>query len=466
MRTLADAAAMLAKGEATSRGLVEECLGRAADPSGEGARAFVRIERDSALRGAEFQDLARKAGCAPTPYAGIPVSIKDLFDVAGSVTRAASRVLEGDPPAEEDAPAVARLKAAGFVPVGRTNMTEFAYSGLGMNAHFGTPLNQWDRGTGRIPGGSTSGGVVSVTDGMAYAALGTDTGGSCRIPAALSGTAGFKPTSARVPRKGCVPLSPSLDSVGSLAPSVGCCALIDSLISGGAPAIPAARPLKGVRLGFLQTLVTDDVDPQVASAFSGALACVSRSGARVDEVAFGKLAEYPAINSKGGLVAAEAYAYHRRYLGERSGLYDPWVLNRFDAGKSQTAADHIDLLEARRNLRAEAGSRFQGYDALVMPTVPIVAPKLEDMAVPEASGAANRLLLRNPSVWNFLDRPAVSLPCHPPGGAPVGLMLVGHPNADRRLLSVARAVEEALAGAAPGRGKRQSDRGGRQNGGA
>lgn len=453
MRTLEDAAAALAEGSATGRGLLGACLERARDPSGEGARAFVRLDAEAAEREASFHDAARAAGRAASPYAGVPVSIKDLFDVAGSPTRAASKVLEDAPPAKWDAPAVARLRALGFVFVGRTNMTEFAYSGLGMNAHFGTPLNPWDRGVGRIPGGSTSGGVVSVTDGMALAALGTDTGGSCRIPAALSGAAGFKPTSGRIPREGMVPLSPSLDSVGSIARSIRCCALIDSAIAGCAPERPDPPPARMLRLGLLQTLVLEDMDEHVSAAYRRAVSGLSRAGAQLSEVEIPGLAEYPHVNRKGGIVSAEAYAHHRAYLEDRSGRYDPWILGRFEAGKSQSAADYQDLLAARRDLTEAARRASGGFDALVMPTVPVAAPALADMQDPAASGKANRLLLRNTSVWNFIDRPAASVPCHEPGEPPAGLMLVGHAGDDRRLLAVAAAAEDALARAGMGGGR-------------
>ncbi len=215
-----------------SRGLVEQCLARIADQSGEGQRVFLKVHTEQALAAADYYDRLRARGATPSPFAGIPVSIKDLFDIAGGVTTAGSIVLKDAPAAEHDAPAVARLRAAGFIPIGRTNMTEFAFSGLGINPHYDTPFNPYDRQAGRIPGGSSSGAAVSVTDGMAFAALGTDTGGSCRIPAALCGIVGFKPTAHRVPTAGAFPLSTSLDSIGPLAATVVCCA-----------ALPASRLL-------------------------------------------------------------------------------------------------------------------------------------------------------------------------------------------------------------------------------
>src|SRR5438132_1011923 len=221
MPSLAQVKAELAGG-GKSRGLVEQCLARISDQSGEGGRVFLKIHAADALAAADFYDRRRAHGAAPSPFAGIPVSIKDLFDIAGDVTTAGSVALRDAKAAEHDAPAVARLRAAGFIPVGRTNMTEFAFSGIGINPHYGTPLSPYDRSSGRIPGGSSSGAAVSISDGMALGALGTDTGGSCRIPAAFCGIVGFKPTASRVPTQGAFPLSASLDSLGTLAPTVAC----------------------------------------------------------------------------------------------------------------------------------------------------------------------------------------------------------------------------------------------------
>ena len=215
MRTIAKAVAWLHAG-GKSRDLVEQCLAHIDDKAGEGGRTFLKVHREKALAAADFHDRLRAFGTAPFAFPGIPVSIKDLFDIAGEVTSAGSVALGNAPPAREDAPAVARLRAAGFIPIGRTNMTEFAFSGLGINRHYGTPLSPHDRSSARIPGGSSSGAAVSISDGMALGALGTDTGGSCRIPAAFCGIVGFKPTASRVPTQGAFPLSASLDSVGPL----------------------------------------------------------------------------------------------------------------------------------------------------------------------------------------------------------------------------------------------------------
>src|SRR3979411_1226493 len=222
--TLASLAAGLDAARTTARALVDACLAKIADKDGEGARAFLHVDAEAAIEAAEAMDRLREVNAAPSPFAGIPISLNDLFDIKGQVTRAGSRALEDSAPAVADAPVVARLRRAGFVVIGRTNMTEFAYSGIGINPHYGTPKGAWQRGTGHVPGGSSSGAVVSVVDGMAHGALGTDTGGSCRIPAAYNGIVGFKPTQRRVPLDGAVPLSSTPDSIGPPGPPGGGCA--------------------------------------------------------------------------------------------------------------------------------------------------------------------------------------------------------------------------------------------------
>src|SRR6188472_258121 len=263
--TLASLAADLESGRTSARKLVEECLAKIADPAGEGIRTFIHVDKDAALAAADAMDHLRKAKAAPSPYAGIPVSIKDLFDIKGQVTRAGSRALEADcTPAEADAPVVARLRRAGFIVIGRTNMTEFAYSGIGINPHYGTPKSAWNRSVGHVPGGSSSGAAVSIADGMAYGALGTDTGGSCRIPAAFNGIVGYKPTQARVPLDGGVPLSSSLDSFGPLARSVACCVALDAVLADEAAPPLQPRPVKGMRLAVPTTIALGDLDDAVA----------------------------------------------------------------------------------------------------------------------------------------------------------------------------------------------------------
>jgi len=398
---------------------------------------------------ADFYDRMRQQGARLGRYAGIPVSVKDLFDIAGDTTLAGSTALKGAPAADQDATAVARLKAAGFIVIGRTNMTEFAFSGLGINPHYGTPLNPWDRATGRIPGGSSSGAAVSITDAMAYGALGTDTGGSCRIPAALCGIVGFKPTASRVPLTGAYPLSASLDSIGPLANSVACCAELDAILAAQPsvelPAPGANLTVNDLRLAVLTNNVTDDLDKAVAAGFERALRALKDAGARLTEVSLPELSELPEINRNGGLSAAESYAHHRARLATDGSRYDPRVSMRILRGSKQDAADYIELRDIRTNFMERVAKRIRKFDAVLMPTTPITAPALSELASDEAYVRINALVLRNPSIVNFIDGCAVSIPCHESGTSPVGLSLFGLRNTDRQVLSAAAAVEATVA---------------------
>lgn len=447
--SIAAAAADLAAGRGTAVALVEAALARIADPAGEGSRAFVAVHAEAALATARAMDERRAAGRAPSPWAGIPISVKDLFDEAGHPTRAGSVALDDAPPAAATAPAVARLERAGFVVLGRTNMTEFAFSGLGVNPHYGTPLSPWDRAVGRLPGGSSSGAAVAVADGMGLAGLGTDTGGSCRVPAALCGIVGFKPTAARVPLKGVLPLSSSLDSVGPLANTVACCALLDALMAGedGWAPPPSPPPVAALRLGVLQGYVLEGMDATVAATFERMLSRLSAAGARIEPLTVPELPEIPAANATGGFAASEAWAWHRRLIERRRDAYDQRILARILRGQGMSAADYIDLLAARRRITAAVAPRTAPYDAVLMPTCPLVPPRLTEVEDEGEYNRINLLLLRNPSVGNFLDRCAISLPCHAPGEAPVGLMLMGERMGDAKLLSVAAAVEGVLRAA-------------------
>src|SRR5580698_2284820 len=309
--TLAELAADLATGRTSSRAMVEACLEKIEDPSGEGRRAFLHVDRGSARAQADAMDLLRSSGAAPSPYAGIPISIKDLFDITGQVTRAGSTVLTNRPAATQDAASVARLRRAGFVVIGRSNMSEFAFSGLGLNPHYGTPRNPWERARGHIPGGSSSGAAISVTDGMAHAGVGTDTGGSCRIPAAFTGLVGFKPTASRVPRTGAIPLSTTLDSIGPIARSVACCATLDAILANDSPPNLTDRSLAGMRFAIPTTFVLEDMDADVAAHFERSLSRISGAGARIERIDVPEFADIPSINAKGGFSAAESYAWHR-----------------------------------------------------------------------------------------------------------------------------------------------------------
>jgi aspartyl-tRNA(Asn)/glutamyl-tRNA(Gln) amidotransferase subunit A len=367
--------------------------------------------------------------------------VKDLFDVAGETTRAGSRVLAGAPPARRTAPAIERLLAAGFILVGRTNMTEFAYSGLGLNPHYGTPRNPFERQVGRIPGGSSSGAAVSVTDGMAAAAIGTDTGGSCRIPAALTGITGYKPTARRNPRDGVYPLSVSLDSVGSLGHSVSCCAIIDDIMAGGRGDTPQATPVSALRLAVLTNYVTDDLEPVVAGAYEDALQRLAQAGARLVDLSLPDIEVLPTLNAGGGIAAAEAWAHHEAHLATAADQYDPRVADRILAGAAIDAASLAEIRQERVRLIGSFAAAMEGFDAVLAPTVPIVAPPLARFESDAGYARLNLLVLRNPSLFNFLDGCAVTVPIHGAGAAPVGLMMAAPGGHDRRLLGVAEAVE-------------------------
>jgi aspartyl-tRNA(Asn)/glutamyl-tRNA(Gln) amidotransferase subunit A len=439
--------AELATGATTARKLVEDCLDRIADPDGEGSRAFLAVAGDRARATADGIDAIRHHGGVLPPYAGIPVAIKDLCDLQGEVTAAGSVILAGGPPAERDAPVAARLRRAGFIPIGRTNMTEFAYSGLGLNAHFDTPRSPWKRDVGHIPGGSSSGTAVAVADGMAAAGLGTDTGGSCRIPAAFCSVVGYKPTARRIPLEGIVPLAPSLDSVGPLARTVDCCAILDDIFAGG-DGCPSrdARPPGRMRLAAIADYVIDGLDPEVSGAFGRAIGRLSAAGVEIVDVPFPELHELPSLYRNGGLAAAEAYHWHRELMAADGDRYDQRVKVRIEPGGELSAADYLDIIAGRRRLIEAAAERLAGFDAYVLPTVAIVPPTMASFESGEHAyySEANLACLRNTMVGNFLDACAISLPVSGPGDPPVGIMLMAGPLADHQLFSLARTVESLL----------------------
>lgn len=444
MQTVNELAHALTNGRIRARTLIDQALERIADPNGEGSRAFMSVATDSARAQADEVDRKRAAGEPVPPFAGIPIAIKDLFDVAGEITRAGSRILANEPPALRDAPVVARLRAAGFIFIGRNTMTEFAFSGMGVNPHYGTPASPFDRATRRIPGGSTSGGAVAVADGMAVASLGTDTGGSCRIPAAFCGIVGFKPTAHRVPRDGAIPLAHSLDSVGPLANSVACCATLDAILRGGTPRPLAPVPLRGLRLLLPTSLVLNDMDEHVASAFETGIGTLARAGVDISRRPLTELQRIPEINARGGIATAEAYAWHRPLLERYREQYDPRVANRILKGRDLTDQDVREMHDGRAEV-ISAFERATGHvDALVLPTTPIIPPAMASFEQDTDYVRLNMLVLRNPALANFLDACAISLPVHRKGEAPVGLMLIGRRGSDERLLTIAHAIEGAL----------------------
>jgi aspartyl-tRNA(Asn)/glutamyl-tRNA(Gln) amidotransferase subunit A len=442
--TLATLAGDLESGRTSARKLVEDCIAKIADPSGEGQRTFIHVDKDAAIAAADAMDHLRKAKAAPSRFAGIPISIKDLFDIKGQVTRAGSRALDDSQPAQADATVVARLRRAGFIVIGRTNMTEFAYSGIGINPHYGTPKSAWQRNVGHVPGGSSSGAAVSVADGMAYGALGTDTGGSCRIPAAFNGIVGFKPTQRRVPLDGGVPLSFTLDSFGPLARTVSCCFTMDAVLADEPVTELRPRPIKGMRLAVPTTVVLDALDDAVAQTFNRALETLARQGALIERIEVPEFLDIGVMNTKGGFSAAESYAWHRFLITSKGDVYDPRVSVRILRGEGMSAADYVDLLGARRSMITRIEKRIAPYDALVLPTTANTPPRIADLADDKAFTAANLLALRNCSLINMIDGCAISLPAQREGEVPVGLMLAAAGGSDRRIFELAAGMEGAI----------------------
>ncbi len=416
--------------------------------SGANRATYTALNADVAAEAAAHADAAHAAGGPLPPLAGLAISIKDLFDVAGEVTAAGSTALAQRPAALRDCPAVARLRAAGAALMGRTNMSEFAFSGVGINPHFGTPANpaaaRVDPGTPRAPGGSTSGGATSVATGAAWAALGSDTGGSIRIPAALQGLVGFKSTARLTPAEGAIPLSTTLDTVCAITHSVRDAVLLHEVLAQRMVRVHTL-PLTRLRFGVPRTLMLDGLDATVTAAFERTLAALRRSGAQVEEIDLPELADLARINAGGGFAPVEAWAWHRALMADHEAQYDPRVALRIRRGAQMSGADYIDLLQARQAWIAQMLDAMRGFDAMLSPTVPVVAPAIAPLlASDDAFFAANGALLRNPSVVNVLDGCALSLPCHVPGELPVGLMVWSGALCDDTVLGASLAIEAAL----------------------
>jgi aspartyl-tRNA(Asn)/glutamyl-tRNA(Gln) amidotransferase subunit A len=431
----------IATGRTSCAEIVESALARAKNANGEGKWTFRLLRENAARSEAVEEDLLRTADTAVSPLAGMPVSIKDNIDIAGERTGAGCKLLEDVSPAASDAAVVARLKAAGAVIVGRTNMSELAFSGLGYNRFYGTPANPWDRATRRIPGGSSSGAAISVTDGMAVAAVGTDTGGSVRIPAALTGLVGFKPTQSRVPLDGVLPLSALLDSVGPLARTVIDCALVDGILSGDAA--PLETSSGSLRFCTADDFILAEADETVCAAYAQAKATLQRAGARIEPLPPGLFREMPAYFARGSFSSAEAWRRFGALIEARPQDIDPRIAERISRGRTITAA-HEANVQARVAMMERFARAMSSYDALIAPTVAIVAPPIVDMEDDDRFRRANALILRNPMVVNLLDAPSLTIPCHPAGSAPVGLMLTGPRLSDRRLLAIGAAIERLL----------------------
>ncbi|WP_204561806.1 amidase [Azospirillum palustre] len=423
---------------------LEAALSRIADPERQGAMVFTEIYAEEARSAAAASDRRAAAGRSLGPLDGRIVSVKALFDVAGDATAAGSAILRGRPATGRDARAVARLRAAGAVIVGRTHMTEFAFSAVGINPHYGNPGNPHDRS--RVPGGSSSGAAISVIDGMAEIALGSDTGGSLRIPAALSGAVGFKPSAGRLPSDGAFPLSPTLDAIGPITATVADAALLDSILSDGNPAPLAPLSLAGQSFLVARGRLFDGTEPAVAAAFEAALDRLRAAGAQVVdgsiEAELDALAELDRI----GVFTAIELAATLADLGITAldGI-DPKTRARIEAGGKAPAADYVRMQNRRAALIRLMDERLTRHPVLLLPTVPMTAPTIADVLDDAAFHHVNLALLRNTRVANLFDLPAISLPV-PADGLPVGLMAMGRRGSDRSLLGIAAGIEAALLG--------------------
>jgi aspartyl-tRNA(Asn)/glutamyl-tRNA(Gln) amidotransferase subunit A len=428
--------------QVSCRDRLEQALARIADPKGEGARACLTVYADVARAAANAADARAARGASLGPFDGTIVSIKDLFDVAGEPTRAGSKILaEEAVPAKADATVVQRLRAAGAVIVAKTNMTEFAFSGIGANPHFGTPGNPRDRS--RVPGGSSAGAPISVADGMCDIAIGTDTGGSVRIPASLCGLVGFKPSRQRVPTDGAFPLSTTLDSIGPIGKSVADCAAADAVMAGEDILPLEPITLAGLRFGVAEGLPLDRLDDTVAAAFALAVKRLDDAGVRVTHETLALFDDMGEINAKGGISPFEACAIHRDRMNRRAADIDPNVRARIERGCATSPEDYADMVRQRDRLVQAMDARLATLDALLMPTTSIVAPTIVEVADPKIFAARNAAVLRNTAIVNFFDLCAISLPLQ--AKLPVGLMLIARNGHDHRLLRLAAATAQLFA---------------------
>jgi aspartyl-tRNA(Asn)/glutamyl-tRNA(Gln) amidotransferase subunit A len=434
-------------GSTTIQAAAQACLAMAQSPAC--AHAFMQLTPEVLQRTASHPQVGQ------SPLAGLAVSIKDLFDIQGQITQAGSIVLKNQPPAQADCLAVARLRAAGAGLIGRTNMVEFAFSGVGTNPHHGTPA-AWDGlydqavgvpGQPHAPGGSSSGAAVSVATGAAFIGLGSDTGGSIRVPAALNGIVGFKNTARLVPTQGALPLSTTLDTVCAMTRTVRDAILAHEVLS--ARHVPGGRrPLSGYRLAVAKSLMQDGMDATVSHSFEHSLNTLRAAGARIDEIPLNELNELAPMMSTGGFSPAEGFAWHREWLDRDSKHYDPRVLQRLMRGSGMKAHEYMDLVQARRQWIRRVETALLGYDAVISPTTPITGPKISDVTPgPERDAEffrINGLLLRNTSAVNTLDGCGISLPCHAPGTLPVGLMAWHAAMHDDTILQLALLLEPLL----------------------
>ena len=443
--TIAEAGAALRRGSVTATRLADECLAAIAerDPV---LNAFITVSADDARRQARALDAELARGLDRGPLHGIPVSLKDIVDLAGAPTTAASRLRAGHR-AAADAPVAARLRAAGAILVGKCNLHEFAFGTTGEESAYGPTRNP--HAPEHVPGGSSSGSAVSVAAGMALASIGTDTGGSIRIPAACCGVVGLKPTHGEVSVAGVVPLAPSLDHVGPIARSVGDAALLYRIVrdapppaaDAGDPGVPAAaRP----RLGVPRRYFLDLLEPAVERAFAGAVERLAHAGCRIEDVDIPHAADTGPVYLHTQL--AEAADRHRTDLDDRPDEYGRGVRLRLELGRYVLAEDYVRAQRGRRILSAEVDAALEGRAALLLPTLPVVPPRLgtASITIGDTTETTRALTLRLTQLFDVTGHPAISIPCGSAGGLPAGIQLAGRRGETERLLAVAAACEEAI----------------------
>ncbi|MGX8011908.1 amidase [Mesorhizobium sp. ORM8.1] len=419
--------------------ILSNLANRAADE-----KVFTKLYIEAARAAAGASDARRKAGVNLGPLDGTILSIKDLFDVAGEPTTAGSLMLATAPAATRDAVIVARLRQAGVVIIGKTNMTEFAFTAIGDNPHYGTPGNAKDASL--IPGGSSAGAGVAVGEGTSEISIGSDTGGSVRIPASLNGVVGFKPTARRVPLSGAYPLSATLDSIGPLARNVAVCALADAVMAGEEPLPLQPLSLAGLRVGIARGVLFSETQADVAAAFEACIGRIEQAGARVVDLPIDDLiAEMRLATKRGTIASMEGAEVHADWLAAGAPVpVDPHVTVPLSRALAVPASAYIKTMRRRGELVAAMAQRLEAIDVVALPTVPMVAPTIAAMAADEAlRDKTEGLLLRNTQVGNQFDLCAISLPM-PDMTLPVGLMLMGKHGHDRHLLGIAAAVEALL----------------------
>lgn len=425
------------------RDRLEIILSRLANRAAE-ERVYTKLYAEAARAAADASDARAHAGVTLGPLDGVIVSIKDLFDVAGEPTTAGSLMRRTAATAPHDAVIVNRLRQAGAVIIGKTNMTEFAFTAIGDNMHYGTPGNAAD--ASRIPGGSSSGAAVSVGEGTSDVSIGSDTGGSIRIPAALNGVVGLKPTARRVPLSGAFPLSTTLDSVGPLARTVAHCAAADAVMAGEAPAELAPLSLSGLRVGVPRGVLFTETQSEVATAFEHCLRKIERAGAGIADLSIDDMiADLRAVTKRGSIAAMEGAEVHADWLATGAPVpVDPHVSGPLSRAALLPAPVYIRALRRRAGLASAMDERLASFDVLALPTTPVTAPTIASMAEDsELRDRTEGLLLRNTQIANQFDLCAISLPM-PGTSQPAGLMLVARHGHDHRLLRIAAEVERLL----------------------